>query len=267
MDASRPPEDATRRTLAAVLVAAALCSSSAAGADEIRVMTTRALGAAIQDVVPAFERETGHTILTVYGGSTGAAPDSIPHRLERGEQADVVILAGAALDDLIGQGRVMPGSRVDLARSGIGMVVRSGMPRPDVSTVDALRRALLNATSIAYSTSASGVYVATGLLPRLGIVDALEGKIRIVDGDPIATAVARGDADIGFQQTSELLHAPGVDYLGPLPSDVQNITVFSAGIAVGAASPGAARALIAFLASSAVSVALAKSGLEPVTPR
>ena len=178
-----------------------------------------------------------------------------------------MILADSALDELMKQGRVRAGSRVDLARSSIGMVVRAGAPRPDISSADALKRTLLQAKSIAYSSSASGVYLSTELFQRLGIADQIMGKSRKIESERVAAVVARGDAEIGFQQISELLHEPGVDYVGPLPPEVQKVTVFSAGVAASAAAPDAARALIRFLASPAVAPAIRKSGMDPVASR
>ncbi len=231
---------------------------------EIRVMTSGGFTAPYNEVIPEYERVTRNKIVTSYGASMGNAPDSIPMRLERGEPADVVILASTALDELIQRGKVVPGSRVDLVRSSIGMAVRAGAPRPDISTVDALVRTLLQAKSIAYSASASGIYLSTELFPRLGIADQIMGKSKRIESERVGTVVARGDAEIGFQQISELLPIQGIDYVGPLPPEVQKVTLFSAGVVVGANEPDAARALIQFLASPAVVPAITKSGLEPV---
>jgi molybdate transport system substrate-binding protein len=239
--------------------------ASPVAADEIKVMASGAFTAAYLEVVPEFERATGHKVVTSFGASMGNAPDSIPNRLRRGESVDVVILVSSALKDLIGQGRVVAGSRVDLARSGIGMAVRAGAPRPDISSVDALTRTLLQASSIAYSASASGVYVSTELFPRLGIADQVKAKSRRIDSERVGAVVARGEAEIGFQQISELLPIAGIEYVGPLPPEVQSISVVSAGVAAGATSRDAGKALIAFLASAAVLPAIRKSGLEPAT--
>jgi molybdate transport system substrate-binding protein len=179
---------------------------------------------------------------------------------------DVVILAAGALDELIKQGKVVAGSRVDLVRSSIGMAVRARASKPDISSVDALKRTLLAAKSIAYSASASGVYLSQEMFQRLGIADQIRGKCKRIASEPVGAVVARGDAEIGFQQISELLPVPGIDYVGPLPPEVQKVTVFSAGVAVGAEQPDAARALIKFLASPAAVGAIKKSGLEPVGP-
>jgi len=241
-----------------------LVASSAAHADEVKVMTSGAFTAAYLAIVPEFERATAHTVTTAFGASMGSAPDSIPSRLQRGEPVDVVIMADTALEDLIKQGKVAAGSRVDLVRSSIGVAIRAGAPRPDISSVDALRRALLNAKSIAYSASASGVYVSTELFQRLGIADQVMSKSRRIDSARVGAVVARGDAEIGFQQISELLPVPGIDYVGPLPPEVQKVTTFSAGIASSSKHPDAASALITFLASPAVVPAIRKSGLEPV---
>jgi molybdate transport system substrate-binding protein len=251
------------RSAAALIVASVLCTAGTASADEIRVMISGGFAAAYLDVVPEFERATGNKVVTSFGASMGDAPDAIPSRLQRGEPVDVVIVADSALDDLMKQGRVRAGSRVDLARSSIGMVVRAGAPRPDISSADALRRTLLQATSIAYSSSASGVYLSTELFQRLGIAEQIRGKSRKIESERVAAVVARGDAEIGFQQISELLPVAGIDYVGPLPPEVQRVTVFSAGVAAGARAPDAARALIRFLASPAVAPAIRKSGMEP----
>jgi molybdate transport system substrate-binding protein len=194
----------------------------------------------------------------------GKAPDSIPSRLQRGEAVDVVILAAGALEELIKQGKLVPGSRLDLVRSSIGAAVRAGAPKPDIGTVDALKRTLLAAKSIAYSDSASGVYLSQEMFQRLGIADQIRAKCKRIASEPVGAVVARGDAEIGFQQISELLPVPGIDYVGPLPREVQKVTVFSAGVAVGAKQPNAARALIKFLASPAAAPTIRKTGLEPI---
>jgi molybdate transport system substrate-binding protein len=251
----------------ALFAASILLFAGAAGAEEIKVMTSGAFTAAYLQLIPEFQRATHHKIVTAYGASMGDAPDSIPSRLERGEPVDVVILAAGALDQLIKQTKVVPGSRVDLVRSNIGMAVRAGAPKPDISTVEALRRTLLQAKSIAYSASASGVYLSQEMFQRLGIADQILEKCKRIANEPVGAVVARGDAEIGFQQISELLPVPGIDYLGPLPPEVQKVTVFSAGIGVGAKKPDAARALIKYLASPAAVPAIKKSGLEPVASK
>jgi molybdate transport system substrate-binding protein len=237
----------------------------AASGEEIRVMTSGAFTAAYLEVTPQFERSTQNKVLTSYGASMGNAPDSIPMRLERGEAVDVVILARPALDELVKQGKVIPGSRVDLVRSSIGIAVRAGARKPDISSVEALKRTLLDAKSIAYSASASGVYLSTEMFQRLGIAGQIAGKCKRIANEPVGAVVARGDAEIGFQQISEILPVKGADYAGPLPPEVQKVTLFSAGVATSSKHPDGARALIQFLASPGVEPAIVKSGLEPVT--
>lgn len=234
-------------------------------AAEIHVMTSGGFTAAYNELVPEFERATGHKVITAYGASMGNAPDAIPSRLARKERADVVILAAPALDALASEGKVVAGSRVDLVRSLIGMAVRAGAPKPDIGSVDALRRTLLEAQSIAYSASASGVYISTELFQRLGIAEQVAGKSRRILSERVGTVVARGEAELGFQQVSELLPIAGIDYVGPLPAEVQRVTVFSAGIAADATEPDAARALIRFFTTAAAAPVIRKTGLEPIT--
>jgi len=245
------------------LVLAGLLVAAAATADEIKVVTSGAFTAAYLELVPQFERATGHKVVTSFGPSIGSSPDAIPNRLRRGEPIDVVILAASALDALIADGQVARGSRLDLVRSSIGMAVRSGAPKPDISTLEAFTKTLMAARSIAFSSSASGVYFFSELFPRLGITDVIRAKSRMVDSGPAGALVARGEAEIAFQQISELLPVAGIDYVGPLPKEAQRVTVFSAGIVLGARASAAAAALLEFLASPAADGAIRKSGLEP----
>jgi molybdate transport system substrate-binding protein len=253
---------ATARAL--LFTAALLFSATPVLAETIAVMTSGAFTAAYLALVPAFEKATGHTVTTAFGASMGNAPDSIPSRLARGEHVDVVILADTALDALVETGAIRAGSRRDLVRSNIGMVVRKGAPKPDIGTVDALVRTLLAAKSIAYSASASGTYLSTELFPKLGVAAALASTAKRIESERVAAVVARGGAEIGFQQISELLPEPGVDFVGPLPAGAQRVTTFSAGVSVKSRHEAAARALIAYLASPAAAGAIAKSGLEPI---
>ena len=247
-----------------VLVIVLTLSSRDALAQELRVMLSGAFTEAYERLIPEFEQIRKIKVVTSFGASMGGAPDSIPVRLARGEPADVLILASGALDDLTREGKVVAGSRVDLVRSSIGMAVKAGAPRPDISTVDALRRTLLNARTVAYSASASGVYVSTELFDRLGIADQMRGRTRRVESERVGAVVARGEAEIGFQQISELLPVPGIEYIGPLPAPVQRVTVFSAGIGTTAVNRSEARALIEFLTSAHAQTAIVRSGLEPV---
>jgi molybdate transport system substrate-binding protein len=226
-------------------------------------MFSGGFSAALQELGPEFERTTGNKIVLISGPSMGSTPQAIPNRIQRGEPVDVVIMVGYALDDLIKQGKVISGSRIDLAQSGVGVAVRAGTPKPDISSADALKRTLLRAKSIAYSDSASGAYVSTELYQRLGIADQVNGKSRKIPAEPVGKVVARGEAEIGFQQISELLPVSGIELVGPLPSEVQKFTVFSAGVATGAKEAEAAKAFIRFLASPAAAPVITKTGMEP----
>ena len=244
--------------------AAALLLAGPAGAAEVRVMISGGLTAAYQALVPEFEKATGNKVLTAFGPSMGTTVNAIPMRLERGEPADVLIMVGYALGDLINKGKVVADSRVDLTKSPIGIAVKAGAPRPDISSADAVKRALLAAKSVAYSDSASGVYVSTEMFGKLGIIDQMKDKARKIPATPVGEIVAHGDAEIGFQQISELKPVAGIDIVGPLPDELQKITVFSAGIATVSKEPDAGKALIKFLASPAARDTLVKSGLDPI---
>jgi len=251
------------KALAAGLLGILLWAGAARCA-EVKVMISGGLSAAYNELVPQFEHATENKVVTASGPSMGTTQYAIPVRLARGEPADVLIMVGYALGDLIKQDKVVADSRVDLARSLIGMVVRAGAPKPDISTVEAFKRTLLAAKSVAYSDSASGVYVGTEMFERLGIADQMKAKSRAIPADPVAGVVARGEAELGFQQISELIPVPGVDLVGPIPPEVQKVTVFSAGIVVGAAQPQAGRTLIKFLASTTAAPIITKSGLDPM---
>jgi molybdate transport system substrate-binding protein len=248
---------------AAALLICAFLSARAAVADEIKVVTSGGFTAAYLELVPQYESKTHDKLNTEFGPSMGTTHNAIPVRLDRGEAIDVVIMAGPALDDLIKNGKVRAGSRVDLVQSLIGMAVKAGAPRPDISTVDALKHTLLAAKSIAYSDSASGVYLSTELFPKLGIADEIKMKSKKIEADPVGGVVATGEFEIGFQQISELRPVKGIDIVGPLPAGAQRVTIFAAGIPVTATHPEAAKKLIEWLASPAAYSAIEKSGLEP----
>jgi molybdate transport system substrate-binding protein len=232
-------------------------------AAEIKVVTSGAFTAAYLELVPEYEGATHNKLETEFGPSMGTTHNAIPVRLERGEAIDVVIMAAPALADLINQGKVRADSRVDLVRSKIGMAVKAGAPKPDISTVDALKRTLLAAKSIAYSDSASGVYLSSELFPKLGIAEQIKGKTRKIEADPVGGVVASGEFEIGFQQISELRPVKGIDIVGELPPGAQRVTVFAAGIPATSKQPEAAKALIQWLASPAAHGAIKKTGLEP----
>jgi len=245
-------------------IAAILWLAGTASAAEVHVMISGGLTAAYNALAPEFERMSGHKVITAYGPSMGTTINAIPVRLERGEPADVLIMVGYALGDLIKQGKVVADSRVDLVNSKIGVAVKAGAPKPDISSADALRRALLAAKSVAYSDSASGVYISTEMFNKLGIADQMKDKAKKIPATPVAEIVASGEAELGFQQISELKPVAGIDIVGPLPDDLQKVTVFSAGIASVSKEPEAGKALIEFLASPAARDTIVKSGLEPI---
>jgi molybdate transport system substrate-binding protein len=250
------------RTLACGVIAALLAGPATAA--DVKVMISGGLTAAYKALVPEFERATGNKVITAYGPSMGTTTNAIPVRLERGEPVDVLILVGYALDDLVKKGKAVADSRVDIVRSPIGIAVKAGATKPDISTVDALTHTLKAAKTVAYSDSASGVYVGSELFEKLGIADEMKGKARMIPATPVGEIVAHGDADIGFQQISELKAVEGIDIVGPLPPEVQKITVFSAGVSTTSREPEAAKALINFLSSPQAAPVLVKSGLEPI---
>jgi molybdate transport system substrate-binding protein len=248
------------RSLTTLLAAIILSSQAFVGnAAEVKVLASGGFRAAYLALLPGFEEMTGHKIVTEWGASIGSSHNSIPNRLQRGEVADVLILSGDSLDQLTKQGKVIVGSRVDLANSTIGVAVRAGTAKPDISSVDALKRAVLEAKSIAYSSSASGVYL-RGLFERLGIANDI--NVRVAD-EPVGAVVARGEAKLGFQQISELLPVPGIDFIGPLPEEIQEVTVFSAGIAAAAKEPDAAEAFIKFLSAPESAPLIKRTGMDP----
>lgn len=230
--------------------------------DDIRVMTSGAFTAAHLALIPQLERLTGKTIVTA-STSIGTGENSIPNRLKRGEIVDVVIVADAVLRQFIEEGLVLAEDRAPVARSSIGMAVRAGAPKPDLSSVDALRRTFLQAKSVAYSASVSGQYLTTELYQRLGIADQMLGKSRVIGGgERTGAVVARGEAELAFQQMSELLPVPGIAHVTPLPSEVQKVSVFSAGVAATTRDSELARSVIKFLSSPEAAHAITKSGLE-----
>jgi molybdate transport system substrate-binding protein len=254
------------RMLGRTALAVLLSATAATAAGDVRVMTSGAFSAAHAKLSPQFERTAKTKVVTVVN-STGVGADSIPSRLKRGEAADVIILPEAALDDLIKDGLVAAASKTMLARSAIGMGVRAGAPKPDISTVDALKRTLLNAKSVAYSASVSGLYLTNELFPRLGIVEQMKAKGRRIEVGRVGEVVAKGEVEIGFQQISELMEVRGVDLVGPLPAEVQRVTVVVAGIAAASNNPEAARALIRFFASPEAVPGIREVGLEPIVKR
>jgi molybdate transport system substrate-binding protein len=237
---------------------------SAVQAAELHVVTSGGFTAAYKILGAKFAKSTGNKLDTELGPSMGKAPESIPNRLERHEPVDVVIMVGYALDDLIKQGKILPGSRVELADSRIGMVVRKGQPKPNISSEAGLKRALLNAKSVAYSDSASGVYIQAELFKKLGIEDQLKSKATMVPKIPIASVVANGQYQFGFQQVAELLPVKGVTFVGRIPESVQSITRYAAAISVDSKHPKEAAALLKYLSTPAALKVAKSTGLDPI---
>jgi len=255
-----------KHTRAGVIVALllSLFSATAACAADVHVLATGALRAAFREIVPAFERSTGDKLIVSWGPSYGTSPDDLPMRIKNHQPMDVCFMIGAALDDQIRQGYFVANTRTDIALSRVGVALRSGLPRPNIGSVGALRTALLNAKSVAFSEGASGKYVTETLFPELGITDDMKGKIVQIKGkELVGTALARGEADMGLQQISELRAIDGIQYLGPLPDSLQKVSVIAAAVGRGAAAPDAASALIQYLKTPEAQRIFEAVGLDP----
>lgn len=238
-----------------------------AQAAEIRVITSGAFTEAYKQLAPIYEQATGHKIISAYGASIGNAPDSIPSRFARGEKFDLVILSEGGLEALMKDGKLVKGSRVDLARSQIGAAVRKGTPKPDISTVDALKKTLLEAKSIAYSASASGTYLSTELFPKLGIAEQMKVTAKRIMSERVGAVVARGDAELGFQQVSELIYFKELDFIGTLPESVQQTIFFSSALVEGSTEQDIAKHFVKFLTSPSVAKLVRDTGLDPATSK
>ena len=239
-----------------------------AHAADIRVMISAGFFHVYSELGPKFEKATGHHLITTRGPSLGDSPEAIPTRLARGEEADVVIMDGHGADMLDARKLSQPNSRVRLGESFIGMVVKSGQPKLDISTVENLRKTLLAAKSVAYSDSSSGTYLSTVGFKKLGVAEEVAKKSRKVrgppTGEPVAAVVARGEAEIGFQQVPEVINVPGTDFVGTVPAEIQPPTYFVGELTAKAREPDAAVALLKFLSSSDAAPVISKAGLKPV---
>jgi molybdate transport system substrate-binding protein len=249
--------------LVTILVALNFCSqAAAANADELVVMISGGYRSSYDAILPAFEKASGMTVRTLQSPSMGETPEAIPNRLARGEDDDVLIMVGPALDDLIKKGLAKADTKVDIATSMIGVAVKAGAPHPDISTPDHLREALLAAKSVAYSDSASGVYLASSMFKTLGIETEMATKARKIPGTPVGDIVAQGKAELGFQQVAELLAVPGVDFIGRLPPAVQLVTTYSAAVSTHSKHPEQALALVRFLDRPDMLPILKRMGLD-----
>jgi molybdate transport system substrate-binding protein len=242
----------------ATIVAVLSMSSLAAHAAEITILTGQGVVSAVRDLAPAFERATGHKVVV----SFELAP-ALASKISSDAPADIVTHYPDAVDDLINKGKVLPGTRAVFARAGIGVAVKAGAPKPDIGSTEAFKRAMLAAKSVAYSRAgASGLYSAK-LMERLGIADAVKPKTKLVDGVPVAEVVAKGEAEIGLQQINVILPVAGIDYVGPLPPELQDYVVFAAGVLAVSKEPDAAKTMVRFMSAPEAAPLISKSGMEP----
>jgi molybdate transport system substrate-binding protein len=230
----------------------------AVNAAEIAVLSSTAMREVLEELIPAFERASGHKVVITFQSGV-----NVSARMREGAVADVVITAAPALDDLIKDGKVVAGSRVDFVRARVGVAVRAGAPKPDIATPEAFKNAMLAAKSIGYSRGPSGVHFES-VLRRLGIDDQVKGKlIRPERGVRVGALVAKGEAELGVQQINELLPLPGIDFVGPLPSELQTVLVYVTGLPATARQQELAKALVKFLTSEAALPVFKKLGMEP----
>jgi molybdate transport system substrate-binding protein len=240
---------------AGLAIIAAFAAAGTVKADDIKVLCTIGVKPALPDLVTEFERATGHKVLIVWGNAA-----TLKTRYLEGEQADVAVLTAAAIDDLVKAGKVT--GRVDLARSGMGFAVKAGAPKPDISSPEALKRTLLAAKSVGYSSQgASGIYFVT-VIERLGIAAEVKAKHKDTAG-AVGELVAAGEAEMGVQQIPELAAVPGVEVIGPFPGELQVITVFSAALDAKAQNNDAAKAFVKFISGPAAAAAYKAKGLDP----
>lgn len=252
-------------SLAALMVASMTCSAAdATSAQTLTVLSSGGIMGAIQAVAPTYEKQFGVKLEVLAAPSMGDTPQAVPNRLARGEHADVVLMVGSALDNLVKAGQVDKTSRVDLGESFIAMAVRKGAPKPQIGTMEQFRTVLLNSSSVAYSDSASGVYLSKTLFPRMQLGEQFLAKAHMIPAEPVGSVVARGQAEIGFQQLSELKPVQGIDIVGLIPDQAQKMTLYSGAVVSKSEHHAAAQALLDYLASTKADKAIQDSGLKPV---
>lgn len=224
----------------------------------ISIISSMATRQVLADLVAKFQQTSAFKVSVESVGGVDAA-----RRVQAGEVFDMVVLAANAIGQLMEAGRIVPGSQIDLVKSGVSIAVRAGAPQPDIGSEEAVRQAVLNARSLSYSTGPSGVHLLK-LFERWGIADTIKNRIvQAPSGVPVGSLVASGEVELGFQQLSELLHLSGVDVLGPLPPAIQIVTTFSAGLAVASTKAAAVRTLLDFMVSPAALEAKLRNGMEP----
>ncbi len=240
---------------AAAIALAIMSAPVAAEAAEVTLLISNALKTVFEELVPRFEKATGHKLAITYGST-----NPLKARIEKGEAFDLTILGETAIDDLIKQGKLVAATRAVIARSGLGLAIRKGAPKPDIGTTETFKRTLLNAKSIGYLEGGlTGTYLKV-LFQRLGITDSMQSKYKNTRG---AEAVANGEVELGVTQMSEILHQTGAELAGPLPPEIQNYTNFVSAVGAGARQADAARALLKYLASPDAARAMKANGLEP----
>lgn len=245
--------------LTALAASTILADTDAARSAELKVIAPNAVKDAVAAIGARHAKDKNTEVTFTWAGS-----EAIAKRVGEGEAYDVVLTTSSGIDQLAGGGKLDAKSKADFSRSAVAAAVRSGLPRPDISTVDGLKKSLLDAKSIAISSGASGRYL-EGLFKKLGVAEQVQAKIKQPpSGAQIGDMLAKGDADLGFQQVTELIHAKGVDYLGTLPAEVQNYTVWSAAVHVAAKDTEAASSFVAALAAPGSALELSKTGLEPI---
>lgn len=252
---------------AALLSTSFICSAAdvvQGGEQTLTVLSSGGIMGAIREVAPAYEKKYGVKLDVLAAPSMGQTPQAVPNRLARGEQADVVLMVGSALDNLVASGQADKTSRRDLGKSYIAMAVRKGEPKPDISTLQALRTVLQNSSSVAYSDSASGVYLSKTLFPRMQLGEQFEAKAHMIPAEPVGAVIARGQAQIGFQQLSELKPVKGIDIVGLIPAQAQKMTLYSGAVVSKSQHQAAAKALLDYLASPQADAAIKDSGLTPL---
>jgi len=235
-----------------------LALGSGSHAAEIKVLSSNGVKTVLEELAPQFEKATGHKLVFRF-----APAADLKAQIEKGEPCDLAILTAAAIDDLIKQGKLAQATRADIARSGAGVAIKKGAPKPDIATTDAFKRTLLQAKSIAYvGTGATGANMRK-IFDKLGIAEEMKAKTKLLAGIGAADAVAKGEAELGFTQISEILHVDGADLAGPLPPELQIYTVFPAAVAATAKEPAAAQAFIKFLTAPAAAPVIKAKGMEP----
>ena len=249
-----------------LIVLIALIGSAATGSavqppTEIKVWTARAIATVLAEIGPEFERTTGYRL-----SITSDLPPAFARRLSAGEPFDVIVSGSATVDEWSKAGRILPETRIDIARSGIGVEVKAGAAKPDISSVEAFKRALLAAKSIAFLRVGSGIHVAD-LVERLGVADAIKAKVTRPESDIVSELVAKGEVELGIVVITQILTTPGVELVGPLPSEVQSYVTFAGAVSATSKTPEAARQLITFLTGATARPVMRKQGMEPVLSR